>query len=212
MATSANHSGAACASEMDFDFDIHAINIVDLDFRDDTLYLIAEETVKQEFSKLKTKCTILKNIKGKTLVIVKGGKMAVFEEMKDSEIKANAPRTQFIIQYYKETLPKGLAAAISVKTEKKTYTLSCKDKKLHFKEGAAPDKIDSKEQDILFYQEKIPGQTDKMQFKSFLYPEYYLACKHVTQGKDIFKLILKKGNKDEEGYTKFIVKDCDKTD
>ncbi|XP_036599845.1 interleukin-18-like [Trichosurus vulpecula] len=209
MAASANHPAAAHATEMDFDLDLHSIDIVNLDFRDDTLYLI--ETVKQGFSKLENHCAILKNVKGRVLVIVKGGKMAVFEEMSDAEIKANAPRTQFIIQYYKETMPKGLAVAISVKTEKKTYTLSCKDKKLHFKEGAASEKIDGKEQDILFYQEKIPGHNDKMQFKSFLYPEYYLACKQEKKG--IFKLILKKGNQDEEGSTKFIVcYDCGKTD
>ncbi|XP_051846666.1 interleukin-18-like, partial [Antechinus flavipes] len=166
--------------------------------------------VKQEFSKLEKRCAILRNIKGRVLIIVKGEKIAVFEEMSDAEIKANAPRTQFIIQYYKETTPKGLAVALSVKTEKKIYTLSCKNKKLHFKEGAAPDKIDDKEQDILFYQEKISGH-DKMQFKSVLYPEYYLACKQEKKG--IFKLILKKGCQDTEGSTKFIVMyNCEKTD
>ncbi|XP_078002665.1 interleukin-18-like [Phascolarctos cinereus] len=203
MATSADHPVATCAAEMNFDLDLNSIDIVDLDLRDDTLYLI--ETVKQEFSKIPkgNRCAILRNMKGRVLVIVKEGKMAVFEEMSDSEITANAPRTQFIIQHYKETLPKGLAVAISVKTEKKTYTLSCKDKKLHFKEGAAPDKIDGKEQDVLFYQERIPGHDDKMQFKSFLYSEYYLACKQEKKG--IFKLILKKGCQDEEGSTKFIV-------
>ncbi|XP_068936490.1 interleukin-18-like [Petaurus breviceps papuanus] len=210
MATSTNYPAAACATEMNFDLDFHSINIVDLDLRDDTLYLIAEETVKQEFSKIENRCAILRNMKGRVLVIVKGGKMAVFEEMSDSEIAANAPRTQFIIQHYKETTPKGLAVAISVKTEKKIYTLSCKDKKLHFKEGAASDKIDYREQDILFYQERILGH-DKMQFKSFLYPEYYLACKQEKKG--IFKLILKKGCQDEEGSTKFIVHyECGKTD
>ncbi|XP_027703108.1 interleukin-18-like isoform X2 [Vombatus ursinus] len=205
MATSADHPVAACAAEMNFDLNLNSIDIVDLDLRDNTLYLI----VKQEFNKLGNHCAILRNMKGRVLVIVKGGKMAVFEEMSDSEITANAPRTQFIIQHYKETLPKGLAVAISVKTEKKTYTLSCKDKKLHFKESAAPDKIDGKEQDVLFYQERIPGHDDKMQFKSFLYPEYYLACKQ--EKKSIFKLILKKGCQDEEGSTKFVVRyECKK--
>ncbi|XP_072467196.1 interleukin-18-like [Notamacropus eugenii] len=203
MATSANHPVASCAAEMDFDLDLNSISIVDLDLRDDTLYLITEEAVKPEFSKLWKRCAILRNVKGRVLVIVKDGKMAVFEEMSDSEIVANAPRTQFIIQHYKETMPKGLAVAISVKTEKKTYTLCCKDKKLHFKEGTASDKIDGKDQDILFYQERIPGHNDKMQFESFLYPGYYLACKQ--EKKRIFKLILKKGNQDEEGSTKFIV-------
>ncbi|XP_074153546.1 interleukin-18-like [Sminthopsis crassicaudata] len=211
MATSANLPEAACTAEMDFDPDLNFINIVDLDFKDDTLYLMVEEQVKQEFSKLEKHCAILRNIKGRVLIIVKGEKMAVFEEMSDAEIKANAPRTQFIIQYYKETTPKGLAVALSVKTEKKIYTLSCKNKKLHFKEGAAPDKIDGKEQDILFYQEKISGHDKKMQFKSVLYPEYYLACKQEKKG--IFKLVLKKGSQDTEGSTKFIVMyDCGKTD
>ncbi|XP_043849621.1 interleukin-18-like [Dromiciops gliroides] len=207
MATSADHPLAACATEMDFDLDLNSINIVDLDFREDTLYFI--ETVKQEFSKLDKRCVILRNTKNRVLVILKDGKMAVFEEMRDSEIKDNAPRTQFIIQHYKETMPKGLAVAISVRTEKKIYTLSCKNKKLHFKEGTAPDKIDGKEQDVLFYQEGIPGHNDKMQFKSFLYPEYYLACK---ENKGRFKLILKKGCQDEEGSTRFLVQNCTKTD
>uniref|UniRef100_F6UHT8 Interleukin-18-like n=1 Tax=Monodelphis domestica TaxID=13616 RepID=F6UHT8_MONDO len=207
MATASDYSEALCASEIDYDLDLHSIEIVDLEFKDDTLYLIA----KQEFSKLKeTKCTILRNKKNRVLVLVeeKGKEKAVFEEIPDKEIPKNAPRTQFIIQYYKETVPTGFVVAISVKTEKKIYTMSCKDKKLHFKEGEAPQKIEDKEKDVLFYEENIKGQ-DKRRFKSVLYPEYYLASKPEKKN---FKLILKKGCQDKEGSADFIVQTCSKKD
>ncbi|XP_044524002.1 interleukin-18-like [Gracilinanus agilis] len=207
MATASNYSEALCASEIDYDIDLHSIDIVDLEFKDGTLYLIAEEKAKQEFSKLnEPRCTILRNKKNKVLILVKGEKKAAFEEMSKDEIQKNAPRTQFIIQCYKETIPTGLVVAISVKTEKKIYTMSCKDKKLHFKEGEPPQKIQDKEKDVLFYEEGVKGQ-DRRRFRSVLYPEFYLASK---EEKKNFKLILKKGCQDKEGSADFIVQPCQK--
>ncbi|XP_068936495.1 interleukin-18-like isoform X2 [Petaurus breviceps papuanus] len=170
-------------------------------------------TVKPEcepkFSKVEgPTCIILRNTKEQVLML-KNEREAVFEEMTDSEIRDNASQTQFMMQHYKDTDPTCSLVAFSVKTPETTYTMSCKDKSLFFKEGAAPDNIIGEEKDILFCEERVIGYRNKMYFKSLLYPQYYLACENESEK---YFLILKERDKTEEESTVFKIEYCEKID
>ncbi|XP_027703111.1 interleukin-18-like isoform X2 [Vombatus ursinus] len=130
--------------------------------------------------------------------------MAIFEEMLDGEIEGNAPWTQFMLQYYGCDSPTPLVA-ISVRGGNESYRLTCKsDKEVQFKEGDFPDKIEDEDKDILFQLNKVIGY-NKIKFKSFLYPEHYLACEENSN-----KLVLKEEFDSEEASTMFAYLMCKK--
>ncbi|XP_019666731.2 interleukin-18 isoform X1 [Felis catus] len=144
------------------------------------------------FGKLEHKLSILRNLNDQVLFINQGDQ-PVFEDMPDSDCTDNAPRTEFIIYMYKDSLTRGLAVTISV-NYKTMSTLSCENKIISFKEMSPPESINDEGNDIIFFQRSVPGHDDKIQFESSLYKGYFLACE---KEKDLFKLILKK--KDENG-------------
>ncbi|XP_019324727.1 interleukin-18 isoform X1 [Panthera pardus] len=144
------------------------------------------------FGKLERKLSILRNLNDQVLFINQGDQ-PVFEDMPDSDCTDNAPRTEFIIYMYKDSLTRGLAVTISV-NYKTMSTLSCENKIISFKEMSPPESINDEGNDIIFFQRSVPGHDDKIQFESSLYKGYFLACE---KEKDLFKLILKK--KDENG-------------
>ncbi|XP_078002666.1 interleukin-18-like [Phascolarctos cinereus] len=116
----------------------------------------------------------------------------------------NAPWTQFMLQYYGCDSPTPLVA-ISVRGRNESYHLTCKsDKEVQFKEGDFPDNIEDKDKDILFQLSKVIGY-NKIKFKSFLYPEHYLACEE-----DSNKLVLKEEFDSEEASTMFTYVTCKK--
>ncbi|XP_074160363.1 interleukin-18-like isoform X2 [Sminthopsis crassicaudata] len=151
-------------------------------------------------------CVILRNMNDQVLLIKNN--RAAFEEMTDSEICVNAYQTHFTMQRYKDPAKGCLLVTLSVRTEEKTYTMSCKDKILSFKEEAAPDNIVD-ETDFLFCIEAIIGYKNRKYFRSLLYPQHYLACEYKTI-KDF--LILKYFEIDEsnERPTPFRIHYCEK--
>ncbi|XP_076699892.1 interleukin-18 isoform X1 [Callospermophilus lateralis] len=118
-----------------------------------------------------------------------------------AEDDGNEPRTTFEIYIYKDSQPRGLAVAISVKCEK-YYTLSCENKNISFKEIHPPDNINETKSDIIFFQRAVPGHDDKRQFESSLYEGYFLACK---KEKDLYKLTLKKQDDSRDKSIMFTV-------
>ncbi|XP_020845416.1 interleukin-18 isoform X1 [Phascolarctos cinereus] len=195
--------------EMYCEPDDNAIDLVEIEFRDGTLYFKAEDDdhlESDDFRKLGgPKNAILRNLNNQVLMKKSGMDIAVLEDMTDCEIQANAPQTVFIMQAYKETVPKGLAIAILVRSKNQIYSLSCQNKELQFKEGAAPNHIASTTSDFIFYQKKVIGH-EKMQFESSLYPGYFLACEKEQQG--YFKLVLKEGCEEVDKFMMFIVQYC----
>ncbi|XP_036602224.1 interleukin-18 isoform X2 [Trichosurus vulpecula] len=187
----------------------NAINLIEMEFQDGTLYFKAEDDDLLEsdsFHKFEDpRNAILRNLNNQVLMKRSGMDVAVLEDMVDSEIQANAPQTIFIIQAYKETVPNGLAIAILVRNKNQIYSLSCQNKELQFKEGPAPNHIASTASDFIFYQKKVIGH-EKMQFESSLYPGYFLACEKEQQG--YFKLVLKEGCQEEDKFMMFIVQYC----
>ncbi|XP_051846664.1 interleukin-18-like [Antechinus flavipes] len=151
-------------------------------------------------------CIIIRNIENRVLLLKNDS--AVFEEMTDGEICDNAYQTHFIMQRYKDPDRTRLLATISIKTAEKTYTMSCKDKSVFFKEEAAPDTIVD-EKDILFCIESLIGYTTKKHFKSFLYPQYYLAYER----KNVMDLLILKYveiDEDKDKLTVFSTHNCKK--
>ncbi|XP_072467209.1 interleukin-18-like [Notamacropus eugenii] len=197
------------ADEMYCDLGDNAINLIETEFRDGTLYFKAEDDdclQSDDFRKLENpKNVILRNLNNQVLMKRSGMDIAVLEDMLDSEIQANAPQTIFIIQAYKESEPNGLAIAILVKSKNQIYSLSCQNKELRFKEGPTPNHIAATTSDFIFYQKKVIGH-EKMQFESSLYPGYFLACEKEQQG--YFKLVLKEGCQEEDKFMMFIVQYC----
>ncbi|KAL4696876.1 hypothetical protein H8959_002574 [Pygathrix nigripes] len=173
----------------------NCINFVTMKFIDNTLYFIAEDDENLEsdyFGKLESKLSIIRNLNDQVLFIDQGNQ-PLFEDMTDSDCRDNAPRTIFIINMYKDSQPRGMAVAISVKCEK-ISTLSCENRIISFKEMNPPDNIKDTKSDIIFFQRSVPGHDNKMQFESSSYEGYFLACE---KERDLYKLILKK--KDELG-------------
>ncbi|XP_010609011.1 interleukin-18 [Fukomys damarensis] len=173
------------------------INFVEMKFIDNILYFIpaSDENLESDyFGKLVPKLSIIRNLKNQVL-IVNCEKQPVFEDMPDSDIAGNAPRTTFNKYTYTDSCGRGMAVVISVMCNGK-HTLSCEDKTISFKEINPPDNINDTKSDIIFFQRCVPGHDDKMQFESSLYEGYFLACQ---KEKDFYKLILKK--KDEFGDT-----------
>ncbi|XP_044893987.1 interleukin-18 isoform X2 [Felis catus] len=163
-----------------------------LDFEGDGKKDRKENLETDYFGKLEHKLSILRNLNDQVLFINQGDQ-PVFEDMPDSDCTDNAPRTEFIIYMYKDSLTRGLAVTISV-NYKTMSTLSCENKIISFKEMSPPESINDEGNDIIFFQRSVPGHDDKIQFESSLYKGYFLACE---KEKDLFKLILKK--KDENG-------------
>ncbi|XP_068936499.1 interleukin-18 isoform X2 [Petaurus breviceps papuanus] len=193
------------ADEMYCDPDDNAINLIEIEFRDGTLYF-KDHLESDDFHKLEDpKNAILRNLNNQVLMKRSGMDLAVLEDMTDYEIQENAPHTIFIIQAYKETVPSGLAIAILVRSKNQIYSLSCQNKELQFKEGPAPNHIASTRSDFIFYQKKVIGH-EKMQFESSLYPGYFLACEKEQQG--YFKLVLKEGSQEDDKLMMFIVQYC----
>ncbi|XP_043851893.1 interleukin-18 isoform X2 [Dromiciops gliroides] len=201
--------GRKMADEMYCDSEDNVINLIEIEFRDGTLYFKAEDDdllQSDDFQKLEDpKKAILRNLNNQVLMKKSGMDIAVLEDMTDYEIQANAPQTIFIMQAYKETEPSGMAIAILVKSKNQIYSLSCQNKELHFKEGATPNHIAATKSDFIFYQKKVIGH-EKMQFESSLYPGYFLACKKEQQG--YFKLVLKEGYQEDDEFMMFIVQYC----
>ncbi|XP_010967224.1 interleukin-18 isoform X1 [Camelus dromedarius] len=167
----------------------NCMSFVEMRFINNTLYFVAENDEGLEsdyFGKLEPKLSIIRNLNDQVLFINQGN-LPVFEDMPDSDCSDNAPQTLFIINVYRDSLIRGVAVTISVRC-RKTYTLSCKDKIVSFKEMSPPDNIDDEGNDIIFFQRSVPGHDDKIQFESSFYKGYFLACKKEN---DFFKLILK---------------------
>ncbi|XP_056650373.1 interleukin-18-like isoform X2 [Monodelphis domestica] len=119
-------------------------------------------------------CYNLKNSQNKTLIFLEDKRMAKFEEMTDNQVPGNEPWTQFMIKSYSRF--KLNLVAIYVKGKSNNYILSCEsNKKLQFKDGEPPEKIEDKDKDIWFIR-KNPEGSRKTQFESFVYREHYLAC------------------------------------
>ncbi|KAG3286539.1 interleukin-18 [Ictidomys tridecemlineatus] len=179
------------------------INFVEMTFIDDTLYFKAEDDDNLEsdyFGKIELRLSILRNLNDQVLFVDRR-EQPVFEDMTDCDILGNEPRTTFEIYIYKDSQPRGLAVAISVKCEK-YYTLSCENKNISFKEIHPPDNINETKSDIIFFQRAVPGHDDKRQFESSLYEGYFLACK---KEKDLYKLTLKKQDDSRDKSIMFTV-------
>ncbi|XP_007536770.1 interleukin-18 [Erinaceus europaeus] len=170
------------------------IDLVDMEFINDTLYFIADKDENLEsdyFGKLNPKYSIIRNVDNKVL-IVNQSKQPRFEDMADNELQENKPQIRFIMYLYKDSNVRGLAVSFSVYS-KKMYTLSCKDKIISFKEMNPPDNINEDKSDIIFFQKLVKGHNKKMKFESSLYKGCFLACKR--EG-DRFKLVLKDPNEE----------------
>ncbi|XP_074160354.1 interleukin-18-like isoform X2 [Sminthopsis crassicaudata] len=200
------------ASEMYCDMDDNAFDLVEIEFRDGSLYFKGKSALgssyyleSDDFHKLEEpKNVILRNVNNQVVMKKSGMDIAVLESMTDHEIQANASQTTFIIQAYKETVPYALAVAILVKNKNQIYSLSCQNKEVRFKEGAVPNHIAAARSDYIFYQKKVIGH-NKMQFESSLYRGYFLACKK-EQG--YFKLVLKEGCEGVDELKMFNVHFC----
>ncbi|XP_072467193.1 interleukin-18-like [Notamacropus eugenii] len=185
----------ACAPEADFDLDF--AHVMESKLREDASCLSGEALLKRAGLPI---CIMLKNSEQKVLFFSKKKEMAIFEEMSDGEIEDNAPWTKFMLQYYGCDGSTPLVA-ISVRGENKSYLLTCKsDKELQFKDSDFPDKIEDGDNNILFWLNIVVGRK-KLEFKSFLYPEHYLACEEN-------KLVLKEELDSEEASTTFTYMTC----
>ncbi|KAM4827915.1 interleukin-18 [Thomomys bottae] len=152
------------------------------------LMCITEDLEPDYFGKLEQyRYSIIRNLDNQVLFVYQG-KMPIFQDMTDSDCRDNASQTKLKIHMYKDSQARGLAVTISAKY-KKTYTLSCENKTISFKEIEPPLHIRDTKSDIIFFQKSVPGHDDKMQFESSLYEGYFLACKKED---DFFRLILKK--------------------
>ncbi|XP_051842934.1 interleukin-18-like [Antechinus flavipes] len=196
MATAKDCQEVACAPEEDCKLNPNFIDNMEPKFGEEECLLSCEAVIK--FSD--PGCVNLKNSNGKIAFFKKEEEVVIFEEMTDHEKIENAPWTQFMLQMYCCNGPTSLVA-FSVKSENESYILSCKNyQELHFKHGDFPYTIEDKDQDILFWQSKVIG-CEKVEFKSFLYPEYYLAWEKIQDKYEI--LVLKKKLDNVEMSTMF---------
>ncbi|XP_066229183.1 interleukin-18 isoform X2 [Saccopteryx leptura] len=177
----------------------NCLSFVEMKFIDNTLYFI-ENLESDYFGKLDYNLSVIRNLNNQVLFIYRE-KYPLFEDMPDSDCEGNAPQTVFIIYKYKDSLARGLAVTISVKS-KKFFTLSCKNKSISFKEMSPPDNINDEGNDIIFFMRSVRGH-NKIQFESSLYSGYFLAC---ARENDLFKLILKEEDK-RDGSIMFTVTD-----
>nr|XP_045002083.1 interleukin-18 [Jaculus jaculus] len=179
------------------------IEFSNIQFIDNMLYFIAENDENLEsdhFGKLELKYLVIRNVKDQVLFIDQGNQ-PVFEDMTDSEIRANKSQVRLIISIYKDNRARGRAVAISVH-HKKISTLSCENKVISFKEIIPPDDIPDTKSEFIFFQRSVPGHNNKMLFESSLYEGYFLACQK-EQGS--FKLILKEKHEYGDTSIMFIV-------
>ncbi|XP_036283241.1 interleukin-18 isoform X2 [Pipistrellus kuhlii] len=177
------------------------INFVKMQFIDNTLYFIGENDENLEsdyFGKIERRWSIIRNLNNQVL-FVDQRRQAIFEDMTDSECRENP--TKIVIHIYKDSHPRGLAVALSVKS-KENFTISCKDKIISFKEMSPPDNINNEENEIIFFMRSVPGHDNKMQFESSLYRGYFLACKKENE---LFKLTLKERDIHGDESVMFIV-------
>ncbi|XP_036599843.1 interleukin-18-like [Trichosurus vulpecula] len=194
----------ACAPEVDCKFNLDFAYFMESELREDACCLSGGALFKRAGVPI---CIMLKNSKQKVLFFNKKEETAIFEEMSDGEIEDNAPWTQFMLQYYgcEGSTP---LVAISVRGENKSYLLTCKsDREIQFKDGDFPDKIADGDKNILFWLNIVVG-SEKIEFKSFLYPEHYLACGEKWEDSD--KLVLKEEYDSEETSTMFVYVTCKK--
>ncbi|XP_048196931.1 interleukin-18 [Perognathus longimembris pacificus] len=178
------------------------INFVEMKFIDGMLYFVAEnddDLESDRFGKLEPpKYSIIRNLDNQVLFIHQRT-MPIFQDMPDSDCKDNPSQTILEINTYKDDRPRGSAVTISAKYEK-SYTLSCENKIVTFKEIEPPSDIYDTKSDIIFFQQSVPGHDDKIQFESSLHEEHFLACK--KEG-DLFRLILKEKDKDGDTSVMF---------
>ncbi|XP_036283242.1 interleukin-18 isoform X3 [Pipistrellus kuhlii] len=160
--------------------------------------IVKENLESDYFGKIERRWSIIRNLNNQVL-FVDQRRQAIFEDMTDSECRENP--TKIVIHIYKDSHPRGLAVALSVKS-KENFTISCKDKIISFKEMSPPDNINNEENEIIFFMRSVPGHDNKMQFESSLYRGYFLACKKENE---LFKLTLKERDIHGDESVMFIV-------